>query len=103
MLEVKVREFRHSDYDSYATIHNALDPTHPLLLERAKYEDSCFGRTKYRMKRYVAESDKGEIIGVSDSSICSSRTTLIGSPSRSRCIQLGSAAASVDCSTSASS
>jgi len=64
VLEVKVREFRHSDYDSHATIRNALDPTHPLFLERAKYEDSCFGRTRYRMKRYVAESDRGEIVGV---------------------------------------
>jgi len=64
MLEVKVREFRHSDYDSYAAIHNALNPTHPLFLERAKYEDSCFERTRYRMKRYVAESDRGEMVGV---------------------------------------
>ncbi len=64
MLEVKVREFRYSDYDSYATIRSAFDPTHPLFLERAKYEDSCFGRTRYRMKRYVAESDTGEIVAV---------------------------------------
>src|SRR5712691_13173204 len=64
MLEVKVREFRHTDYDSYAAIHNAFDPTHALFLERAKDEDSCFGRTRYRMKRYVAESDTGEIVAV---------------------------------------
>ena len=64
MLEVKVREFRQTDHDSYATIHNAIDPTHLLFLERAKYEDSCFGRTRYRMKRYVAESDTGEIVAV---------------------------------------
>src|SRR5881296_2675633 len=38
-----------------------------------------------------------------DSSICSFRASLTGSPSRSSCIQPGSAAASVDCSTSASS
>ncbi|TLY13170.1 MAG: GNAT family N-acetyltransferase [Thaumarchaeota archaeon] len=63
ILEVKVREFRHSDYDSHATIRNALDPTTHSSL-RAKYEDSCFGRTRYRMKRYVAESDRGEIVGV---------------------------------------
>src|SRR5712692_1371162 len=64
MHDVNVREFGHSDYDSYATIHNVLDPTHPLFLERTKYEDSCFGRTRYRMKRYVAESDTGEIVAV---------------------------------------
>src|SRR2546428_11134360 len=64
MLEVKVREFRHTDYDSYAAIHNAFDPTHPLFLERAKYENSCFGRTRHRMKRYVAESHRGEIVAV---------------------------------------
>ena len=27
------------------------------------YEDSCFGRTRYRMKRFVTESGSGQLVG----------------------------------------
>ncbi len=52
-----IRDFRPSDYGPYGRIHDALSPAQPFFPERVKYEDSCFGRTRYAMKRYVTEAD----------------------------------------------
>lgn len=64
MNALRIREFGPSDYQPYQAIHNLLFPAHPFHLERMKYEDSCFGRTRYRMKRVAAETETGEVVGV---------------------------------------
>lgn len=54
---MEIRGFGPPDYGPYGRIHDALFPAQPFFPERVKYEDSCFGRTRYRMKRYVAEAE----------------------------------------------
>ena len=60
---IRIREFEHSDYKSLALIHNSLFPAHPYFTKRIEFEDSCYGRTRYRMKRFVAETRSGEVVG----------------------------------------
>ena len=63
MTEFIVRDFRPSDYSSAGRTHDSIYPDHPYFRKRAEYEDSCYGRTRYRMKRLVAEGAHGEIVG----------------------------------------
>lgn len=60
---VRIREFAPTDYPAMAVVHNALYPDHPFIRERVEFEDSCFGRTRYVMKRFVAETSSGQIVG----------------------------------------
>ncbi len=62
-MAVRVRPFIPSDYDSYVEIHSATYPEHPLDLDGAKHEDWWLGRTRFKMKRYVAEAN-GEVVAV---------------------------------------
>jgi mycothiol synthase len=62
----RIREFRPSDYPPLERIHNALYPAQPYFRKRAEYEDSCYGRTRHKMKRFVAESPGGEVVGVAE-------------------------------------
>lgn len=66
MNALRIREFGPSDYQPYQAIHDSLFPAHTFHLERVKYEDSCFGRTRYKMKRVVAETETGEVVGVGE-------------------------------------
>lgn len=61
---MRIREFGPSDYEPFRAIHDSLFPAHPFFRERVEYEDSCFGRTRYRMKRFVAESEDGRVVAV---------------------------------------
>jgi len=58
-----IREFEPSDYPSVALIHDSLFPNHLFFRKRDEYEDSCYGRTRYRMKRLVAEVGSGGVVG----------------------------------------
>lgn len=60
---ITVREFEPTDYASLKLIHDSLFPDHPMFLDETKYDDSCFGRTRYRMLRFVAETDSGRVVG----------------------------------------
>jgi ribosomal protein S18 acetylase RimI-like enzyme len=60
---ISIREFEPSDYSALALIHDSLFPNHPLFPQRVKYEDSCYGQTRYRMKRLVAETESGMGVG----------------------------------------
>jgi mycothiol synthase len=62
-MTIRIREFEPSDYSSMALIHNSLFPDHPFCRERVEFEDSCYGRTRYRMKRIVAETSSGQVEG----------------------------------------
>jgi GNAT superfamily N-acetyltransferase len=66
MSGVSVREFEPSDYTALAHIHDSLFPSHPFFLRRAKYEDSCYGQTRCRMGRFVAENASGMVIGLGE-------------------------------------
>jgi GNAT superfamily N-acetyltransferase len=55
MADVRIRDFKQSDYKSLVLIHDSLFSNNPLFLVRVKYEDSCYGRTRYRAKRFVAK------------------------------------------------
>ena len=63
MGEARIREFTEEDYGSIARIHDTLLPDHPFFLKRIRYEDSCYGRTRYQIKRFIAESHSGETVG----------------------------------------
>ena len=60
----RVRDFRRSDYDSFAAIHDSLFPSHQFFLERTEHEDACFENSVYKMKRIVAENEAGEVLAV---------------------------------------
>jgi ribosomal protein S18 acetylase RimI-like enzyme len=63
LSETRIREFEPSDYPALARIHNSLFPNHPFFSKRIEYEDFCCGRTRYQMKRFVAETASGEAVG----------------------------------------
>jgi ribosomal protein S18 acetylase RimI-like enzyme len=63
MDKISIREFKTSDYGSLALIHDSHFPDHPYFSKRIEYEDSCCGRTRYQMKRFVAEITSGKIVG----------------------------------------
>lgn len=64
MIQVSIREFESSDYAALGRIHDLVYPAHPFFRKRAEYEDSCYdGRTRYRMKRFAAESASGQVVG----------------------------------------
>jgi ribosomal protein S18 acetylase RimI-like enzyme len=63
MVAMGIREFEPSDYPSVALIHDSLFPNHLFFRKRDEYEDSCYGRTRYRMKRLVAEVGSGGVVG----------------------------------------
>jgi len=63
MDEIRIREFKASDGAAVARIHNSLFPNDPYFSKRAEYEDSCYGRTRYRMKRLVAERVADQVVG----------------------------------------
>jgi mycothiol synthase len=46
-----------------ARIHDSLFPDHPFFRERVEFEDSCYGRTRYRMRRFMAETSSGQVVG----------------------------------------
>jgi len=60
---ISVREFEPPDYGVLALIHDSLFPNHPLFRGRVQHEDSCYGKTRYRMKRLVAETESGMAVG----------------------------------------
>ena len=62
-MKANIREFEGSDYPSIALVHDSNFPGLPFFRKRVEYEDSCYGRTRYRMKRLVAESGSGEVVG----------------------------------------
>ena len=66
MNGLKIREFKPPDYGPFSVIHDSLYPAHPFFLERKKHEDSCFERTRYKMKRIVADNESGEVIAVGE-------------------------------------
>lgn len=66
MDHLTIRDFAFPDYEPLAEIHNALFPSHTSFLERSRYEDSCFGRTRHMMKRYVAEAETGKIVAMGE-------------------------------------
>ena len=63
MANFVLRDFRPFDYPSAARIQGSLYPAQPWFRKRIEYEDSCYGRTRYRMKRFVAETQSGEVVG----------------------------------------
>lgn len=63
MVRVEIREFESRDYPALARINDSLFPDHPYFLKRVEYEDSCYGRTRYRMKRFIAEVGSGQVVG----------------------------------------
>lgn len=66
MAEARVRSFEPSDYASLARVHDSLFPNHPHFSKRVEFEDSCYGHTRYQMKRFVAEAASGEVVGFSE-------------------------------------
>jgi len=60
---ITVRKFEPSDYPSQKATHDSIFPDHPMFLDEVRYEDSCYGRTRYRMKRFVAETASGQVVG----------------------------------------
>ena len=63
MAGVTIRKFSRSDYTALARINDSLFPEHPFHLKRLEYEDSCYGRTRYKMMRLVAETESGQVVG----------------------------------------
>jgi mycothiol synthase len=63
MKSISIREFERSDYVSIGLIHDSLFPDHPFFRERVEFEDSCCGRTRYRMRRLVAETSSDQVVG----------------------------------------
>jgi GNAT superfamily N-acetyltransferase len=63
MPQAKIREFEHSDYPALVQVNDSLFPHHPYFLKRIEFEDSCYGRTRYQMKRFVAENESGHVVG----------------------------------------
>jgi ribosomal protein S18 acetylase RimI-like enzyme len=63
MVAMRIREFEPSDYPSVALIHDSLFANHPFFRKRVEYEDSCYGRTRCRMKRFVVEAGSGGVVG----------------------------------------
>jgi GNAT superfamily N-acetyltransferase len=59
----RIRSFHSSDYPSLKAVHDRIFPDNPLFLERIRYEDSCYGRTRYKMNRFVAETVTGRVVG----------------------------------------
>jgi len=59
----KIRPFESSDYAAYRSIHDEIYPMHPLNLEASKHEDWWFGRTRFKLRRYVAEVG-GNVVAV---------------------------------------
>jgi GNAT superfamily N-acetyltransferase len=59
----KIRRFTPSDYGAYAAIHNAIDPLHPLIVKASMHEDWWFGRTRFKLRRYVVEVE-GNVVAV---------------------------------------
>jgi len=63
MTEFSIRGFKPSDYPSLTQVHDSLFPNRPYFPKRVEYEDSCYGRTRYQMKRFVAETTSGQVVG----------------------------------------
>ena len=59
----RVRLFERSDYPAFKLVHDENYPAHPLSLETSKHEDWWFGRTRFKLQRYVVETD-GRVVGV---------------------------------------
>ena len=62
----RIREFRKSDYGPLTLIHDSLFPDNPQFPKRLAYEDSCYGRTRYKMKRFVAQTTSGKVVGFAE-------------------------------------
>ncbi|MGQ9734958.1 MAG: GNAT family N-acetyltransferase, partial [Candidatus Bipolaricaulia bacterium] len=59
---VKLREFEPKDYAALIEIDHAIFPEYRYSVESWRYDDEHFDRTKYLLKRYVAEVE-GEVVG----------------------------------------
>lgn len=60
-MTLRIRPFVPPDYEAYKSIHDAVDPAHPLNLEATRHEDWWFGRTRFKLRRYVVETDRGVV------------------------------------------
>jgi len=62
-MTLEIRPFAPSDYDAYKSVHDAVDPGHPLNLEASRHEDWLFSRTRFKQRRYVVEVG-GRVVAV---------------------------------------
>ena len=58
----KLRQFELQDYEALVEIDHAIYPEYRYSAEEWRYDDEHFDRTKYALKRYVAQAG-GEVLG----------------------------------------
>lgn len=64
-MGIQIREFTADDYSAIAEIGNALYPDYRYSADEIRYDDEHFDRTKYLLKRYVAEVDR-RVVGYAE-------------------------------------
>lgn len=60
-----IREFTPDDYVAIAEIGNAIYPDYRYSADEIRYDDEHFDRTKYLLRRYVAETG-GRVVGYAE-------------------------------------